>query len=103
MQENMIDQIQQKYFDRNLPWIVHWELVYGCNLKCQHCYTFHEERKNYLSLPQMAKIIQQLKEMGTVFLTLSGGEPFVRDDIMDIIEMVRREFFCDHPFKCYIN
>lgn len=93
MQENMIDQIQKKYFDHNLPWVVHWELVYGCNLKCQHCYTFHEEKKNYLSVPQMAEIIRQLKEMGTLFLTLSGGEPFVRDDIMDIIEMVRKDFF----------
>lgn len=93
MQKSLLSKLQKKYFDRKLPLVVHWELTYGCNLKCIHCYTDNEDKRKYLSLLQIEDIARQLKDMGTIHVVLSGGEPFLRDDIMDIIEILRRDFF----------
>ncbi len=91
--KDTVKQFHQKYIDRNHPWTVHWELTYECNLSCIHCYTYNEDKSKYLALPQIEGIAKQLKDMGTVFIILSGGEPFIRDDIMDIIEMMRKDFY----------
>ncbi|MCF6148017.1 MAG: radical SAM protein [Candidatus Kuenenia sp.] len=91
--DETVEEFYKKYRAKNLPWMVHWELTYGCNLTCVHCYTGSEKSKKELSLSQIKDIAQQLKEMGTIYVILSGGEPFARQDIMEIIEVIRKDFF----------
>jgi radical SAM protein with 4Fe4S-binding SPASM domain len=94
MEEKIIDNLQKKYLICNIPWTVHWELTYECNLQCVHCYTGSEQKKGGdLTLSQISEIAHQLKEVGVMSITLSGGDPFFRNDILEILEILCKDFF----------
>ncbi|MCF6148022.1 MAG: radical SAM protein [Candidatus Kuenenia sp.] len=92
MRLGISERLIKKYYRKNVPVMVHWEVTYGCNLSCIHCYT-RNEIANGLSLPQLEKIALQMKEAGTLYIVITGGEPFYRSDILEIIRMMRKNFF----------
>jgi len=55
-----------------------------CNLRCPGCYAGEYEQHKGLSTEEVDSIIRQAKAMGTYFITMSGGEVFVRPDMFDI-------------------
>lgn len=59
-----------------------------CNLHCKQCdIPLTANRKAELSTEEWKRIIAQLRDwLGTTLLRWSGGEPFVRKDLIDIIE-----------------
>ena len=59
-----------------------------CNLRCKHCYASSGEAfNNELHTSEVKKkIIDELEMLNCEFLSISGGEPFVRDDLFEIIE-----------------
>ena len=58
-----------------------------CNLHCRHCcFDAGDAYLNELTTAQIKNIISEIAEMGIVCLDFSGGEPFLRDDIIDLIE-----------------
>lgn len=58
-----------------------------CDLSCAGCYSYENERneRKDLGTEGMKFIIRNLKEAGLGRLVISGGEPFLRPDISDII------------------
>lgn len=68
------------------------ELLTRCNLHCEHCYIPAHTGAG-LSFEQITSILDQLHEMGTLYLLLTGGEMFLRPDIMDIVRYARRKGF----------
>ncbi|MGB8450860.1 MAG: radical SAM protein [Anaerocolumna sp.] len=72
-----------------------WDITRKCNLKCQHCYAFKEgDYSEELSLGQMYKTIDELKELQPYLIVYGGGEPFVRDDFFDIIKRTKEVLKC---------
>lgn len=70
------------------------ELTYRCNLDCLHCYCKGLEcRKRELGFARWRKILDELKEAGCLFLALSGGDPLVRPDFLEIYEYAKRNGF----------
>ncbi len=59
------------------------ELTYRCNLNCPYCYIGSERNVGEISLEDWKKVIAQIPVWG--FITLVGGEPFVREDFLDIL------------------
>jgi len=58
-----------------------------CNLRCLGCYAGQYPRsRDPLSFATLDRIVTEAKEMGTYFFTISGGEPFVRRDLLDLYE-----------------
>jgi len=55
-----------------------------CNLNCFGCYAGSYQQKEELSFETIDRILNEAKEMGIYFITVSGGEPFFRQDIFDI-------------------
>ncbi len=53
------------------------ELTSKCNERCVHCYIPHECKISDISEELFYSVLEQLKEMGTLGITLSGGEPMV--------------------------
>lgn len=88
----LISEIKEKYRGLKIPWEVHFELTYNCNLKCIHCYVSAHQRNDVLCLIEIKNIIDQLKEMGTVLLTFSGGEIFTMEDLLEIIKYATKNF-----------
>jgi len=54
-----------------------------CNYNCWHCYNAGRSQED-IPLPVLKKIIREIQDLGTVKLTLSGGEPLLREDLEEI-------------------
>lgn len=64
-----------------------------CNLNCAGCYSLDEQR-NMLSdapLSSLKHAIDELASAGVMRLVVSGGEPFLREDLPEIVEHAKRE------------
>ncbi len=66
--------------------LVAWETTRRCNLNCKHCRAFAEDHPydNELDTKASFKLLDQIREVGTPIIILTGGEPLLRDDIFDI-------------------
>ncbi|MCE4617498.1 MAG: radical SAM protein [Desulfurococcales archaeon] len=65
-----------------------------CNLSCWYCF-YYAEKAGYVYEPSMEQIrfmIQRYKLQGvTMAVQITGGEPTMRDDLVDIIKMLKEE------------
>jgi radical SAM protein with 4Fe4S-binding SPASM domain len=70
----------------SVPKSVTWDVTYACNLKCPHCLTSSgRRRKNELGTLEAFRLIDRLAEAKVLYLSLSGGEPFLRPDILHLL------------------
>ena len=66
----------------NLLFSVLLELTYRCNLDCFFCYNDLSLRGRPLSREQYLRLLEDLREMEVMNLTLSGGEPLAHPDFL---------------------
>jgi radical SAM protein with 4Fe4S-binding SPASM domain len=73
--------------EKYVPLLVSWNLTRKCNLKCPHCYinATTQELKNELTTEQSKSLIDQICEVSTPLLILSGGEPLLRPDVYELV------------------
>ncbi len=76
-----------------IPLGVQLDLTYRCNERCVHCYLDHDDHGE-MTTAEILDLLEQLAEAGVFFLTLSGGEIFLRPDLFEIIAHARRLTFC---------
>ncbi|MGQ9524179.1 MAG: radical SAM/SPASM domain-containing protein [Armatimonadota bacterium] len=70
------------------------ELTYRCNLRCRHCYIPEERRsRSDLTTDELLSVVDQLAELGCLYLTLTGGEILIRRDFFDIAWHAKRRGF----------
>ncbi len=74
----------------NLPLSVQWEITGACNLHCAHCYAEATEspKPNELSLTEIFDLIDTFSDYGIQSIHLLGGEPFMKEKILRIIERI---------------
>ncbi len=65
-----------------LPVNVTLSLLYSCNSRCKTCNVYEKRVRNF-SLDEYKKTFESLGE-APYWFTISGGEPFLRKDIVDI-------------------
>ncbi|MBD3181311.1 radical SAM protein [Candidatus Poribacteria bacterium] len=70
-----------------------------CNLNCYGCYASEYTKKDSdLSYELVDRIFTEAKNIGIHFIVVSGGEPFVRKDLLDLYEK-----HSDIGFQIYTN
>ena len=71
------------------------EVSTRCNERCIHCYIPNEkkDRGRDVELPMILRVMDEAKEMGTLQLTLSGGELFMHKEIAKILHYARKNDF----------
>lgn len=63
----------------------------NCNCECIHCWV---DKKEYTpKLEEIKLALNKLKKMQVMHVTVTGGEPFIRNDILNIIEEVKKNRF----------
>ncbi len=64
-----------------------------CNLNCEGCYSYEANRNGVpdLSLPEIKRILDNLSKAGLDELVVSGGEPFFREDLIDILQYAKND------------
>lgn len=73
-------------FHLRSPLIVMLEVTKQCNMDCKHCYIYAgEPRENEMSTEEIYSVLDDLKKMKVFHVFITGGEPFLRSDIIDIL------------------
>jgi len=95
------DELHYQYRCARLAWgfltrrFIHCNLqiTYRCNLKCQICdfWKTGHEAKAELTVDQIRVIGKKLNRLGTLIISLAGGEPLIRDDLAAIIRTLNEE------------
>jgi radical SAM protein with 4Fe4S-binding SPASM domain len=68
------------------PKTVIWDVTYACNQKCLHCLTNSGHRgSNELNTNEAFHLIDVLAAAKVLYLSLTGGEPFARSDILELL------------------
>ena len=79
---------------KNIPLSAQLEVTTRCNQNCYYCYNRPSLlNKAELSLTQWESVLKDLRDLGCLYLTITGGEPFLRDDIFELLELARRYRF----------
>lgn len=65
-----------------------WEITNTCNYHCSYCIFSSEAKKykNELTTEEVKQTIKELKENNFTYIKFTGGEPFTRDDMTEILE-----------------
>ncbi len=85
---SLLNEINQKATALGVPLSVHLDITWRCNEHCVHCYLDHDG-KGEMTTAEVKQALRQIKESGTFFLSISGGEPLLRRDCFEILEYAR--------------
>ena len=91
VKQNMLKYIFMTSGDRNYmlsnPLSATWNLTSACNFRCIHC-LYNDKgysSSNDLSTEQALKLANELINAEIIHVDLTGGETFLRNDLMDIV------------------
>ncbi|MGV6937128.1 radical SAM protein [Paenibacillus sp. FSL H7-0442] len=86
--ENQLTNIYKESLD-----VVYLALTNKCNLKCKHCSASADIKfTDALTTKKIKELIDQLVLLQPKAINVTGGEPMMRMDIMDILAHLRRKF-----------
>jgi len=74
------------------PLIVSWKITNACNGECLYC-SYRTASPGELSFCQVLDILDQMWAAGIRFISFTGGEPLVREDIGRIIQHAKKQGF----------
>jgi radical SAM protein with 4Fe4S-binding SPASM domain len=68
------------------PFLVFWEVTRACALACSHCRAEAQHHRDPLELSciEAERLVDQLAELKPPMLILTGGDPMMRPDVLDI-------------------
>lgn len=85
-----MEDIGRWIIERDVPIYSTIEVTWRCNLHCIHCDMEPPKKdEKELSTEEIKDILRQLAQEGSLFLTLTGGEPMLREDLWEIMEYAR--------------
>ena len=72
--------------------VVVWNCTRRCNLRCVHCYSQSNDQpgEGELSTAQGAAMLEDLAAFGVPVVLLSGGEPLLRGDLLELVTCATR-------------
>ncbi|MBC7321334.1 radical SAM protein, partial [bacterium] len=70
----------------HIPWFILIDPTTSCNLRCIGCWAGEYQQHFSLGKDLMDRIIREAKELGIYFITVSGGEPFLSKEFLEIAE-----------------
>ena len=78
-------------FKKRTPLRVTHRITTKCNLKCSFCdHYLHEQKTNELSTPELIEIMEAFASLGTNAWGITGGEPFLRPDLPEVLACSKR-------------
>lgn len=79
-----------EYINLNLE--INWDITNRCNLKCKHCCVDAGMQYVDLNKDTMFQIIDKIVAINPQKICISGGEPLIRTDFIDIIRYLRKNY-----------
>ncbi len=69
-----------------IPTVLVVSVTMACNYDCLGCYSRGRPDSGELSKAELSDLFNEAHNMGLLAAVLTGGEPLMRDDILDIVE-----------------
>jgi AdoMet-dependent heme synthase len=67
--------------------IVPWRCTFACDSKCVHCTSAGKKAaSDELCAKDAKKIVDQVADFGASFFGITGGEPFLRKDLFEVLD-----------------
>ena len=83
---------QYRFHPNRFMQTVHWSITGRCNYRCKHCFmSAPEGRYGELSHETVMGIARQIGECGIPRVSLTGGEPLIRRDFLEIAAELTRQ------------
>lgn len=84
-------QVYYKAENSRIPLNGIMELTYRCNLRCAHCFVRDGSPGQELTYDEICLVIDQISAAGCLFLLITGGEPLVRKDFLDVYTYAKKK------------
>lgn len=96
---------------QGIPFAASIELTYACNEACIHCYNPNSPRQGGMGInkekpegemnyEEYYQILDKMKSMGVAKIVFTGGDPFMKKDLMSILRYAHQLKFA---FSVYTN
>lgn len=87
----VVSDLNDRAYEKCIPLNVSLELTLQCNIRCSHCYNFDRDTAGpvpgaQLSLEEIRPLLDELRGLGTLFLSLTGGEALVHPRFWDVMD-----------------
>ena len=89
MHGGLATQARRAYEAAGMLFTLHLDLLYQCDLDCEHCY-LDDKRREVLPTAFWIDVLDQAAALGVFSVILSGGEVFLRKDLLELIAHARR-------------
>lgn len=76
-------------FSRDKKPVIVWNITQRCNLNCVHCYakSLDVDEPEYIDTCHAKVMLEDLANFGVPVILFSGGEPLLRQDLSDLVEI----------------
>lgn len=90
--------VHKRQSGKRVPMQVSIEVTRRCPLECQHCYNNlpmgdQDARSREMTTEEHFRMLDELIEMGCIWLLYTGGEIFARKDFLEIYTYAKRKGF----------
>jgi MoaA/NifB/PqqE/SkfB family radical SAM enzyme len=84
-----------RFLRNELVFSAQWEVTERCKFRCPHCYLTERNRAganagSELSFVEAVKLLDQLVELGALFITFTGGEVFLYPCFLELCAEARK-------------
>lgn len=80
------------------PVAAYFELTYRCNWRCHFCYNPRHADIDRMAAAEWVVVMNDLRALGTLSLTLTGGEPLTHPEWFDVARAARDRYFAVRLF-----
>jgi len=92
------ERLNRQLVAKRIPIFGSFELTFRCNLRCVHCYcnlspNNQDAIEKELTTEEVFNIFDQIAEAGCLWLLISGGEPLLRKDFLEIYTYAKKKGF----------
>lgn len=79
-------------YGRNIVYL-RWSITESCNLQCYYCTLRNESTSNTpMTLEVIKKLSEIFKSLGFRYVRITGGEPTLRKDLIEIVKTMSENF-----------
>jgi MoaA/NifB/PqqE/SkfB family radical SAM enzyme len=79
-----LDLLSAALFQPHRPFIAHLVVTRRCNLSCGYCYEY-DKVSPPVPTAALRDRIDHLARLRTIFVALTGGEPLLHPDLVDVV------------------
>src|SRR4030067_3642615 len=82
--------VKSRFLRVKFPHAIQFNITFKCNQHCAYCGIYKENRAE-MTTEQICRMIDQFAELGTSRLSITGGEPLLREDFTEVVKYAREK------------